>query len=43
MREQIGIVSVPPLQIIRLLNSEQAAIVDLNEPQCVLPIDQRDQ
>ena len=43
MREQIGIVGVPPLEIIRQLNETQAAIVDLDEPQLVLPIDQSDQ
>ncbi len=43
MRKQIGIVGVPPLEIIHQLNAEQAAIVDLDEPQLVLPIDQRDQ
>lgn len=43
MREHIGIVGVPPLAIIRQLNAEQAAIVDLDEPQLFLPIDQSDQ
>ncbi|CAK8722121.1 MAG: hypothetical protein CDV28_1494 [Candidatus Electronema aureum] len=43
MPQQIGIVGVPPLEIIRQLNAEQAAIIDLDEPQLVLPIDQSDQ
>lgn len=43
MRKQIGIVGIPPLEIICQLNAEQASIVDLDEPQLVLPIDQSDQ
>lgn len=43
MHNKIGIVGVPPLEIIRQLNAEQAAIVDLDEPQLFLPIDQSDQ
>ncbi len=43
MRKQIGIVGVPPLEIICQLNAEQASIIDLDEPQLVLPIDHLDQ
>jgi hypothetical protein len=43
MPQQIGIVGVPPLAVIRQLNAEQVRIVDLDEPQLVLPIDQSDQ
>ncbi len=42
MSEQIGIVGVPPLEIIRQLNEEQAQIIDLDEPLLPLPIDQTD-
>ena len=42
MSEQIGIVGVPPLEIIRQLNEEQAQIIDLDEPFLPLPIDQTD-
>lgn len=38
MRNQFGIVGMSPLEIIRQLNAEQAAIVDLDEPQLVLPL-----
>jgi len=34
----IGIVGVPPLEIIQQLNEEQARIVDLDEPQLSLPM-----
>jgi hypothetical protein len=43
IHNKIGIVGVPPLEIIRQLNEAQAAIVDLDEPQLFLPIDQSDQ
>ncbi|WP_417909670.1 hypothetical protein [Candidatus Electronema sp. PJ] len=43
MRKKIGIVGVPPLEIICQLNAEQADIIDLDEPQLFLPIDQSDQ
>lgn len=43
MRKKIGIVGVPPLEIICQLNAEQAEIIDLDEPQLFLPIDQSDQ
>ncbi|WP_420208336.1 hypothetical protein [Candidatus Electronema sp. JC] len=42
-RKKVGIVGVPPLEIIRQLNEAQAVIVDLDEPQLFLPIDQSDQ
>ena len=38
MKKIIGIVGVPPLEIIRQLNKEQARIVDLDEPQLSLPM-----
>lgn len=42
MKKQIGIVGVPPLEIIRQLHQHQDAIIDLDEPQLRLPIDQAD-
>ena len=42
MKKQIGIVGVPPLEIIRQLHHHQDAIIDLDEPQLRLPIDQAD-
>ncbi|MCW5213500.1 hypothetical protein VU04_11390 [Desulfobulbus sp. TB] len=38
MEKIIGIVGVPPLEIIRQINEEQGRIVDLDEPQLALPI-----
>ena len=38
MEKIIGIVGVPPLEIIQQLNKEQARIVDLDEPQLSLPM-----
>ncbi len=42
MSKQVGIVGVPPLEIICQLNEEQAQIIDLDEPLLPLPIDQTD-
>ncbi len=36
MKKIIGIVGVPPLDIIRQINEEQGKIVDLDEPQLPL-------
>jgi hypothetical protein len=38
MKELIGIVGMPPLEIIRQINEEQGKIVDLDEPQLPLPM-----
>ncbi len=38
MEKIIGIVGVPPLEIIQQLNKEQSRIVDLDEPQLPLPM-----
>ncbi|MCI5148271.1 MAG: hypothetical protein D3916_02555 [Candidatus Electrothrix sp. MAN1_4] len=38
MEKTVGIVGVPPLEIIQQLNKEQARIVDLDEPQLSLPM-----
>lgn len=43
MHKRTGIVGIPPLEIICQLNAEQASIIDLDEPQLLLPIDQSDQ
>ena len=38
MQKTIGIVGIPPLEIIRQINEEQGRIVDLDEPQLPLPM-----
>jgi hypothetical protein len=38
MKKIVGIVGVPPLEIIQQLNKEQVRIVDLDEPQLSLPM-----
>jgi len=38
-RAKIGIVGVPPLDVIRDLEAEQSSIIDLDEPQVHMPID----
>ncbi|WP_339133787.1 MAG: hypothetical protein WGN25_13700 [Candidatus Electrothrix sp. GW3-4] len=38
MKKIIGIVGVPPLEIIQKINEEQGKIVDLDEPQLPLPM-----
>lgn len=43
MNRKIGIVGVPPLEIICQINAEQDSIIDLDEPQLLLPIDLTDQ
>ncbi len=42
MNRIIGIVGVPPLEIIRKINSEKDRIVDLDEPQLALPMDREE-
>jgi hypothetical protein len=42
MKKKIGIVGVPPLEIIRQINHNHYEIIDLDEPQLRLPIDQAD-
>ena len=39
MAEQVGIVGIPPREIIRQLNREQATIIDLDEPQLARSLD----
>ncbi len=39
MNRKIGIVGIPPLEIIRRINRDGDTIVDLDEPQLELPID----
>jgi hypothetical protein len=39
MNRKIGIVGIPPLEIIRAINEDGDTIVDLDEPQVRLPID----
>lgn len=43
MRKKIGIVGVPPIEIICQLNADKDIILDLDEPQLLLPIDLTDQ
>ncbi|MCI5143972.1 MAG: hypothetical protein D3923_00255 [Candidatus Electrothrix sp. AR3] len=38
MNKKIGIVGLPPLEIIRQINADQDKIIDLDEPQLSLPI-----
>lgn len=39
MDRKIGIVGLPPLEIIRRINADQDRIIDLDEPQLALPMD----
>ncbi len=39
MNRRIGIVGVPPLEVIQTINADSDIIVDLDEPQLQLPID----
>jgi hypothetical protein len=42
MNKKIGIVGMPPLEIIRNINADQDIIIDLDEPQLSLPINRED-